>query len=868
MEQISTTNCQSDLDKLQNFSEWFNSVYRKSILSNIPNNKEEQIYLLLHLKKSIKLAVNELSFSNEPYKFTCKECNKIVTIESNKDFWTKFQDHEHLEVRLSKCFSSLQEINKMEKNNPSCSQDNPNPNQNALNEITKKLSNACISSKNEDIINSETNGLSSSHNNDSDDGSSSESSFKFNFPLKYEDLVETVLYPHSLMNDVRKIDNLKEFTIQKANKHRAVCLLCPCEIMSTKSISKKGIIDHVFGQRHLRSASNPTNVDALIKYHNVFLNMETSYQCHQVYFFPDMNNLKCILCNVFIKYHAAQSHIDSDTHKNKVLSLFEKGFDFNLLTNQIHGYGIKLEEIIKKVPPVNAVKSQGKRQRERADSSADKEVVHSIIKAVDNVNPDNILTLLPNRFKGHKDFLKLQQNKLQCVPCKVTITKSIDLIKQHIQSSIHLQNSKHQVVSYKYFCEICNDKFSSEVQWEKHFVGPNRHGNIGESRRSKVIEYECTTCSTVIFGDELSLTRHLSVSPKQAIKEVKLNEKLKTIFANRDCLKQYCKELTAEANEVVENTDRNNKCCRAIEDLLSVTFQDCKAHPFGSRISGLGNHDSDLDVFLDTGGMYNGDKCQDATDQVKFVKEAEKIFRKSNKIFKKIQCVPTARTPIIKLFHVATELDCDISFRHGLSVENTKFLRFCMLAQPISQTLTLILKQWSCLSGFNDNISTYALAMMVMFFLQTKKMLPSVAKIRETNKGPHAVIDGWETINYSVPFEHFHVPYNDDITDLLNEFFTYYFNFDYNILVICPLLGRTISKKYFVENEGQYLPNEMKSYKDKQKLDNAEEFRANSPICIQDPFDLSHNLTKACSFSILEKFRKYCELSVKHLSKI
>lgn len=74
--------------------------------------------------------------------------------------------------------------------------------------------------------------------------------------------------------------------------------------------------------------------------------------------------------------------------------------------------------------------------------------------------------------------------------------------------------------------------------------------------------------------------------------------------------------------------------------------------------------------------MYLGNSMQDAKSQERIVKDACKIFKSSpGRVFTHINPIPTARTPIIQVFHTLTQLDCDLSFRHGLSVENTKFLR-------------------------------------------------------------------------------------------------------------------------------------------------------------------------------------------------
>lgn len=82
-----------------------------------------------------------------------------------------------------------------------------------------------------------------------------------------------------------------------------------------------------------------------------------------------------------------------------------------------------------------------------------------------------------------------------------------------------------------------------------------------------------------------------------------------------------------------------------------------------------------MDVFVDVGDMYLGNANQDARSQEKFVNTACKLFRKRKDEFSHVNPIPTARTPIVQVFHITSKLDCDLSFRHGLSVENTKFLK-------------------------------------------------------------------------------------------------------------------------------------------------------------------------------------------------
>lgn len=84
--------------------------------------------------------------------------------------------------------------------------------------------------------------------------------------------------------------------------------------------------------------------------------------------------------------------------------------------------------------------------------------------------------------------------------------------------------------------------------------------------------------------------------------------------------------------------------------------------------------------------------------------------------------------------------------------------------------------------------------------------------------------------------------------------------------VICPLLGETYQKRAFAETPT--LPDSMALYITQLQNKNPEYFRIDSPMCVQDPFDLSHNLTKAVSTLTLKRFKYYCNESSRVLQCI
>lgn len=70
------------------------------------------------------------------------------------------------------------------------------------------------------------------------------------------------------------------------------------------------------------------------------------------------------------------------------------------------------------------------------------------------------------------------------------------------------------------------------------------------------------------------------------------------------------------------------------------------------------------------------------------------------------------------------------------------FCRFCLEIQPITHPFILLLKKWSHLCGLNEHITTYALAIMAIFYLQKNEYLMSIKYLRYLNPGQSSIIDG------------------------------------------------------------------------------------------------------------------------------
>ncbi|KAG5882878.1 hypothetical protein JTB14_026168 [Gonioctena quinquepunctata] len=686
---------------LVKFSNSLNGTGRISLLTAGKEDCEEFISLLLTLKKNIKETLSELGRSRRKQveNYSCGECTQQIPIEIGNDFWSAFQSHEHLEELYVKFLSGIPII-----------------------EEEKVIQNEPTQSNFGDLGNTENIDSGIEHEvpaNEDDHKSASGSeeegglnTFRFNFKLQYDPTVEAKLYPESILKAVRRIDKVPDFTIQRAGIIRGVCLLCSCDLISKSRISKNSILDHVMGQRHLKFSTNSTYLDALKAYHETFVNLEPEFQAHQVYFRPETHkSSKCILCNCMVKHFLMMDHIRLNQHKRMVLDMFKKKSTvYYLMDFQALAYGVtedqndgkqeeNAEEKVAVKPKTPAKENTPVKNREKKDKDSivsTDEPQHHIVKSIEDPISTNISAWVPHRYRDHMQFLKEKGNIILCEPCQVKLIRDAEVLKKHLKQSSH-QKFCTKLVKYSFFCEICNAKFTDENTWSKHFTdGPNRHANMAESRKSKAAEYECTKCFMVIYGDELSLARHISDKSRRERradkKEIKLPEKVRKLFESRETIEAEGQKMANEANDTLKYDQLTRDCCAKLEATLNVVFEQCKVYPFGSRISGLGNQYSDLDVFIDTGDMYKGEKNQDSLAQVQMVRKAAGTLSRYRDEFEDVYPVPTARTPIVKLYHKKTKIECDLSFRHGLSVENTKFLRCCIDIQPITQPFILLLK--------------------------------------------------------------------------------------------------------------------------------------------------------------------------------
>lgn len=297
---------------------------------------------------------------------------------------------------------------------------------------------------------------------------------------------------------------------------------------------------------------------------------------------------------------------------------------------------------------------------------------------------------------------------------------------------------------------------------------------------------------------------------------------------------------------------------------LKIGTDSNTVHIFGSRVYGLATDTTDIDIYLETDDTFDGEISNDNDIQVELVKTFTKRCLLKPKVFKNVEEICNARVPIVKFYHIPSKLICDVSFKSGLSVYNTKLIKlYLSMSTTVKWLVCVIVKHWALQNGLKDRhlFTSYALIWLVLFYLMTEKVVPSVMELRQkASKDDHKIIEGWDCT-----FGEWSCNISDDKRPkLLLGFYQFYAN--KKILkeyVLSTCTGQRIKKHKFYDNFSQ-LSGLSKIQRTKfktfqSKVDSS--FEKCYGLVLQDPFELSFNLTKNIYKQVLTDFCDLCNQS-------
>ncbi|KAG8391727.1 hypothetical protein BUALT_Bualt01G0217200 [Buddleja alternifolia] len=277
-----------------------------------------------------------------------------------------------------------------------------------------------------------------------------------------------------------------------------------------------------------------------------------------------------------------------------------------------------------------------------------------------------------------------------------------------------------------------------------------------------------------------------------------------------------------------------------LEKLVGKQWPESRLYLYGSCANSFGFSKSDIDVCLAM-------DLQDVDKSELLLKLAD-ILQSDN--LQNVQALTRARVPIVKLMDPVTGISCDICVNNVLAVENTKLLRDYAEIDVRLRQLVFIVKHWAKSRGVNQTyqgtLSSYAYVLMCIHFLQQRR--PAILPCLQGMEVTYFETVGNIECSYFDRVEklrNFGSRNGESIAQLVWAFFQYWaYCHDYANDVISVRTGSTLSKR--AKDWTRRVGNDRHL------------------ICIEDPFEVSHDLGRVVDkFSIRvlrEEFERAAEI--------
>ncbi|KAG2723310.1 hypothetical protein I3760_02G164400 [Carya illinoinensis] len=267
-----------------------------------------------------------------------------------------------------------------------------------------------------------------------------------------------------------------------------------------------------------------------------------------------------------------------------------------------------------------------------------------------------------------------------------------------------------------------------------------------------------------------------------------------------------------------EEKAKQKQLLTLLERLVCTEWPKARLYLYGSCANSFGVSKSDIDVCLAIEDMD--------VNKSEIILRLADIFQSDN--LQNVQALTRARVPIVKLMDPVTGLSCDICINNILAVVNTKLLRDYALIDARLRQLAFIVKHWAKSRGVNETyqgtLSSYAYVIMCIHFLQQRRpaILPCLQEMETTFS---ATVEGVECAFFDQveKLRDFGSCNNETISQLVWAFFNYWaYHHDYANSVI------SIRTRNIISKQGKDWT---------RRIGNDRHL-----ICIEDPFQVSHDL--------------------------
>lgn len=176
-----------------------------------------------------------------------------------------------------------------------------------------------------------------------------------------------------------------------------------------------------------------------------------------------------------------------------------------------------------------------------------------------------------------------------------------------------------------------------------------------------------------------------------------------------------------------ETIKSRERIIKKLEDIINLTIRKrCQLLLFGSSQSGLSTNNSDIDLCLLVGGMNVDDVVDNSNiNHNKILRMLANAFHKNG-----IQAMPVllTRVPIVKCFVDFYQVDICLNRPQG--VRNSRLISKYVSLDTRVRILCLAVKSFYetivFLGSNAKGFTSYCASLMVLFFLQHKKVIPNL----------------------------------------------------------------------------------------------------------------------------------------------
>ncbi|KAL7733109.1 hypothetical protein ACLKA6_004635 [Drosophila palustris] len=265
-----------------------------------------------------------------------------------------------------------------------------------------------------------------------------------------------------------------------------------------------------------------------------------------------------------------------------------------------------------------------------------------------------------------------------------------------------------------------------------------------------------------------------------------------------------------------------------------------KVFPFGSLVTGLALKDSDIDLYLE-----QVDTTSSCMTHRQLFNRTHNFLRRSD-CFSDVFAIRHARVPIIRCKHVMSGLSIDISMTSPNSTHNSRFVAELLNRDVRLRELFLFLKIWAKKLKIigSGSMTSYCLITLIIYQLQQLRYLPSIKQLQ--SRCPVQDIFG---INYAFCLQNVRpLPASLTTFDLVTSFFELYSHMDFEKKVLSPYLGHELNVETAFSVPGNFPEYEAQMMAmQRANGEQPEQFQSQRCVCVQDPFELQHNVGQSIS---------------------